>query len=254
MPPYGEYIPLTAAPTMPEAAPRPSGRSPIATIGLWAFAVASVLFLGLAGLTTWRWLDNNLLHWGIEDGKTTEVNSAELLERVRAFELASIKHSYDGHARVQDDKQLRAGPASFSLPSVVAGQRLDVNGRVTVTAGTDLAKVRPEDMQVTRQGKEVRVLITVPAPEILSAELVPGTMDIDTGQGVLSRFLNNRDLRDQAADQLATVAKKSALEQGILDDAAHETEQRLQQFLNSLPQTGSDRVTYVVVSRPPTVQ
>jgi len=83
---------------------------------------------------------------------------------------------------------------------------------------------------------------------------VPGTMDIDTGQGVLSRFLNNRDLRDQAADQLATVAKKSALEQGILDDAAHETEQRLQQFLNSLPQTGSDRVTYVVVSRPPTVQ
>jgi hypothetical protein len=141
----------------------------------------------------------------------------------------------------------------------MAGQSLDVTGDVTVTAGVDLAKLRPEDMQIARQGRDVQVLITVPAPELLAAELVPNTLDMDTSRGILTRIkttagFDEKDLRDQAADQLVLVAKRSALEQGILDDAARETERRLQAFLNGLPQTGDERVSYVVVARPPAAQ
>jgi hypothetical protein len=259
MPPYSQYVPATPAQPQPGEPPRPRGRSPLATLGLWSFALASLLLLGLSGLMTWRWVDRNLLHWGIEDGKTTQVNSVELLERVRAFELATVKHTYGGEAQIDAAKVLSAGPARLSLPSWMAGQRLDVRGNVIVTAGVDLARVRPEDMQITRQGRDVQVVIAIPAPELLSAELMPNTMDMGTSQGLLTRIktsvgFDEKDLRDRAADQLIMVAKQSALEQGILDEAALETERRLQAFLNGLPQTGDGRVTYVVVARPPAEQ
>ena len=47
------------------------------------------------------------------------------------------------------------------------------------------------------------------------------------------------------------MARSTAVEQGILNDAAREAERRLQGFLQSLPQTGSERVTYTVVVREP---
>jgi len=259
MPPYGEYVPTTQTRPQPAEPPRTPGRSPIATLGIWTFALASLMLLGLSGLMTWRWVDRNLLHWGIEDGKTTEVNAAELLERVRAFELTTVKHTYGGNAEVDAAKVLSAGPARLSLPSWMAGQELKVTGNVTIAAGVDLARVRPEEMQITRQGRDVQVVITVPAPEILSAELVPNTLNMDTSQGLLTRIkttagFNEKDLRDRAADQLVVAAKGSALDQGILDEAARETERRLQTFLNALPQTGDGRVTYVVMARPPAEQ
>jgi hypothetical protein len=166
-----------------------------------------------------------------------------------------VKHTYDANAQVDVDKVLSAGPLRASLPPWMAGQSLDVTADVTVAAGVDLSKVRPEDMQVVREGNDVRVLITVPAPELLSAELVPDTLDMDTNQGLLTRVttsigLNERDLRDAAADQAILIAKQSAIEQGILDDAAREAELRLQTFLNSLPQTGDERVIYQIVARP----
>ena len=259
MSPYGQYVPATPARSQPAEPPRTPGRSPLATIGVWSFALASLLLLGLSGLMTWRWVDRNLLHWGIEDGKTTQVNSAELLERVRAFELTTVKHTYGGDAHVDAAKIFSAGPARLSLPSWMAGQKLEVSGKVTIAAGVDLARVRPEDMQITRQGRDVQVVITVPAPELLSAELVPNTLNMDTSQGVLTRIkttagFDEKDLRDRAADQLVVAAKRGALEQGILDEAAREAERRLQAFLNALPQTGDGRTTYVVVARPPAEQ
>ena len=63
--------------------------------------------------------------------------------------------------------------------------------------------------------------------------------------------LSEKDLHDVAADQVVLIAKQSAAEEGILDDAAREAESRLQAFLNSLPQTGDAPVTYQVVARPP---
>jgi len=252
MPELTQYIPTTPARTQPEKG-RASG---VSRAGAWFFALAGLLLLGLSGLIAWRWVDRNMLHWGIDDGKTTQVNSAELLERVRAFELATVKHTYDANAQVDASKVLNAGPLHTSLPSWMAGQKLGVTADVAIAAGVDLSKVRPEDMQVVRDGNGVRVLITVPAPELLSAELVPSTLDMDTSRGFLTWLktsvgLNEKDLRDIAADQVVLIAKQSAADQGILDDAAREAESRLQTFLNSLPQTGDAPVTYQVVARPP---
>ena len=251
MPEFTQYIPTTPARPQPEKG-RTSG---VGRAGAWFFALAGLLLLGLSGLVAWRWVDRNLLHWGIDDGQTTQVNSAELLERVRAFELATVKHTYDANAQVDASKVLNAGPLHASLPSWMAGQKLDVTADVAVAAGVDLSKVRPEDMQIVRDGDAVRVLITVPAPELLSAELVPSTLDMDTSRGFLTWLktsvgLSEKDLRDIAADQVVLTAKQNAAEQGILDDAAREAEARLQTFLNSLPQTGDERVTYQVVARP----
>jgi hypothetical protein len=256
---FTQYIPVR--PVQPEPEKPLRDRSRIAgRVGIWFFALASLLLLGLSGLMAWRWVDRNLLHWGIEEGRTTQVNSADLLQRVRAFELSTVKHTYSSHAQVDAGQILNAGPVRTSLPSWVAGQKLDVTAKVSVAAGIDLSNVRSEDMQIVRQGKnDVRILITVPAPEILSAELVPSSLDMETSAGVITRIrtsvgLSETDLRDQAADRVILLAKQSAIEQGILDDAAREAELRLQTFLNSLPQTGTDRVTYQIVARPPRAQ
>lgn len=255
-----QFIPAGPQPATPVPPAQPAGGSdPVRRAGVWFFALAALVLFGLSSVIAWRWLDANVLHWGVGEGTTTEVNQAELLERVRAFELGTVKHTYRGNAHIEAGKVLNAGPARVSLPGWVAGQSLDVKGNAIVTAGVDLAKVRPEDMQVTRQGRETRVILTLPSPEILSAELVPNTLDMDTGSGFITRItsslgISEKDLRDRAADQVIAVSKESALERGILDDAARESEQRLQRFLNSLPQSDGERVVYIVQTRAPAQQ
>lgn len=239
----------------PSGEHRRSGGAAAGKAGVWFFMLAALLLFGLSAVVTWQWLDRNVLHWGVAEGRTETVNHAALLERVRAFELATVKHTYAGQAHVDATKMLNAGPVRLPLPGWAAGQQLDVTGKVTVTAGVDMSRVRPEDMQVTRQGKETRVLIRVPAPAVLSTELVPNSLDMSTSSGVLTRVgravgVHERDLRDRAADQVMLTARDTALQQGILDDAARETERRLQGFLQSLPQPGG-RVTYVVEVAPP---
>ena len=253
---------------VPAPAPWPDGDerraerpgTTVGRLGVWFFTLAALLLLGLSGLVAWRWVDRNLLHWGVKDGPTQTVNQAELLQRVRAFELATVKHTYAGEAHIDATKVLNAGPKRVALPSFLAGQQLDAKGNVTVTAGVDLSRVRPEDMEVTRQGRDVRVTIRVPAPEILSAELVPNTLDMSTNAGIATRLRQaiglkeEQDLRDRAADEVVLVARETAIQQGILEEAAREAERRLEAFLQSLPQSGNERITYIVEVRPPSHQ
>jgi hypothetical protein len=75
MPELTQYIPTTP----PRAQPEKGRASGVSRAGALFFALAGLLLLGLSGLMAWRWVDRNLLHWGVDDGKTTQVNSAELL-------------------------------------------------------------------------------------------------------------------------------------------------------------------------------
>ena len=239
---------------LPTEEQRPKRGWSAGRVALWSFAAASLMFLALASVTTWRWLDNNLLHWGVADKPEQTVDRVELLRRIQAFELATIKHTYSARAHVEAPKELQAGPQRVSLPLWAAGQQLDVKAKVTVTAGVDLSRVRPEDMEVIREGRDTRVIIHVPAPQVLSTELVPNSMDMSTRTGVLTRIgqavgKEETDLRDRAADEVGRVARDEAIQQGILDEAARETERRLQDFLQALPQTGG-RVIYVVKVEP----
>ena len=220
-------------------------------------AVSVLAFLVLSTFATWKWLDHNVLHWGVEDSRVTRVDRTELIEKLRAFEVVTVKHSYNTKAGTEVEKELRAGPIQVSLPGWLAGQQLDVRGEVTVAAGIDLSGLTPDDIEVVRGADGVHVIINVAEAKLTSTALVPGTMDIDTNQGVLTRFrsrigLEEKDLRDQAVDRLVQAAEQAALKDGILLDAAREASNRLGAFLGSLPQTGSQKVTYEIrVSQPP---
>ena len=60
----------------------------------------------------------------------------------------------------------------------LAGQKMEVNGKVTVTAGADLSQLKQEDISVTKQGDRVVVTVNVPAPQVFSAEPVANSIDI----------------------------------------------------------------------------
>jgi hypothetical protein len=250
---YTQYVPAPD-PHDPDPLDQPGNGGSLGRVLLCGF-LGVLLLLGVAGWFTWRWVDQNLLHWGLADGPTQTINESELLRRVQAFELTTVKQTYASHSEIDVSQKLNLGPKSVGLPSFLAGQRLKAKGQATITAGVDLSRVKPEDMQVTRDGKNVQVALTLPPPQVLSSALEPGTLDLSTSSGMLNRFgqavgLNEQDLRDRAADEVTLAAREQALEQGILLDAAQEAGRRMQAFLQSLPQTGSERVTYVVTVRP----
>lgn len=252
----GQEMPFGTPAGAPEPVERPAkGGFSAGRAAAWIFLATSLLFLGLGAVVTWRWVDGNFLHWGIAEGEEEAVDHAVLLERVRAFELATVKHTYGTEARIETQNVLNAGPRRITLPGFLAGQSLDVEADVVITAGVDMARVQPEDMEIICQGKLCQVTIRVPAPEILSAEIVPNSLDMSTSEGLITRLgIGEKDLRDRAADQVVIVAKEQAIRQGILTDAARETERRLQAFLQSLPQTGDGKITYTVITREPATQ
>ena len=55
--------------------------------------LALLMLVVLGGWTAWRWLDANLLHWGIGEGRTTVVDSAELLDAIYDH-IARSKFAY----------------------------------------------------------------------------------------------------------------------------------------------------------------
>ena len=132
--------------------------------------------------------------------------------------------------------------ADFGLPSWLAGQKMQVNGRVTVTAGADLSQLKKEDISVTRQGDRMLVTLNLPAAQIFSAEPVANSIDIETSQGMLTRF------RSRVGAFI--FAKDGAVKNGLLTDAQRETQWRLEGFLNSLPGAGDGHVIYVVHVQP----
>ena len=210
-----------------------------------------LLFLALSAYVTWQWFDRNFLHWGIEDSKVTRIETTELVEKLRAFELVTVKYRYEANAGTDVDKSLRAGPASVSLPGWVAGQTMDVQGEVLVSAGVDLSTLTPEDIEVVRSGSETRVIIHVPEPRVTSTEIIGGTFDVDTSQGLLTRAksrigLGDKDLRDEAPDRLVQAAEASAVQSGILVEAGQETRLRLEQFLGDLQQSTGGSAVYEV--------
>jgi hypothetical protein len=220
------------------------------------FTIAALLAMAFSAFIGWRWFNGNVLSLGIHDGDTTVVNQALLLEKVRAFEIVSIKHTYQSNASINAAKDFNLGVTDVGMPSWLAGQKMQVNGKVQVTAGADLSQVKPEDIVVARQGKDVQVTIFLPSPQLLSAEPLANTVDIETSQGVLTRMrtrigLSEKDLKDNALDRLIAVAKDGALKNGLLNDAQRETQWRLEGFLNSLPRTGDSHVTYIVKVRQP---
>jgi hypothetical protein len=145
---------------------------------------------------------------------------------------------------------------SFGLPGFLAGQELDVKAEVTVSAGVDMAQIRPEDIEVIDQGGGSVVVIRIPPSQITSTEINPESFDISTDQGLFTRMqgavgLGDKDVRDGAVAAVTSIAQEEALKGGLLEQASLEAKKQLQEFLQALPQGEGQHVTYLVEFQAP---
>ena len=237
-----QYIALQSAP----AAPFPGSR-----IVKVAAGATAVVLIAIGALVSWRWVDGTLFGVGIEDAGATTVDEAQLLERVRTFELVTTRDAYDTRSNTDFQKRLNLGVKKFGLPGFLAGEELDVEARVNVSAGVDLATIRPEDIEVVSQGDSAVVVIRIPRAELMSTEIDAESFDISTSQGLFDRIggavgLGGRDVRDGAVEAVTSIAREEALAGGLLNEASIAAREQLQGFLQSLPQGEGQQVVYLV--------
>lgn len=230
------------------------GFSPWRAAG-WLTLLGTLAVIGLTAYVGWGLLDKYLFSLGIEDAGQETVNEAELLAQVQAFELVTLKNTYDTESQTEFKQRLNAGITKIGLPGWVAGQELEVKAEVTVAAGVDLSQVRPEDIRVIQQGKDAVVVIRIPEADITSTEVNADTFDISTSAGLLTRFrrsigLGERDVRDPSVGMVTDLAREQAIKDGIIAQATEEARARLQAFLQGLPQTGDGETTYLVELQP----
>jgi hypothetical protein len=231
-----------------------SNATPFRSLG-WGLSFALIAFAALGAFLSWRWIDDHILSLGIEDAGTTTVNTAELAERVQSFELVTMKDTYDTRSNKDFHQRLNLGLTKVGLPGFIAGQELDVEARVRVSAGVDLSQVTPEDIEVIQNGDDAVIVVRIPEAQLTSTEVEAESFDIDTSAGLLTHFRNTvglegKDVRDDALESVTAVAREEALRSGITDEATHAAREQLQSFLQSLPQTGDGTTTYLVEVQP----
>jgi hypothetical protein len=231
-----------------------SNATPFRSLG-WGLSFALIAFAALGAFLSWRWIDDHILSLGIEDAGTTTVNTAELAERVQSFELVTMKDTYDTRSNKDFHQRLNLGLTKVGLPGFIAGQELDVEARVRVSAGVDLSQVTPEDIEVIQNGDDAVIVVRIPEAQLTSTEVEAESFDIDTSAGLLTHFRNTvglegKDVRDDALESVTAVAREEALRSGITDEATRAAREQLQSFLQSLPQTGDGTTTYLVEVQP----
>lgn len=218
--------------------------------------VVVLVFAVLGAFVAWRWVDGNLLGIGLEDAGQTTVDEAQLVERVKAFELVTTRDTYDTRSNTDFHKRLNLGVKTIGLPGFIAGEELDVKAQVEVAAGVDLAGITPEDIEIISNGDGSVVVVRIPQAQILSSQIDPDSFDISTGQGLLNRIgssvgLGGKDVRDGAVGAVTSVAQDEAIRGGLLTEASVAAKEQLQAFLQSLPQGEGERVTYLVEFQAP---
>ena len=193
---------------------------------------------------------------GLEDAGATTVDEAQLVERVRAFELVTTRDTYDTRSNTDFHTRLNLGVKTIGLPGFIAGEELDVKAQVEVAAGVDLADITPEDIEIISNGDGSVVVVRIPQAQILSSQIDADSFDISTGQGLLNRIgssvgLGGKDVRDGAVGAVTSLAEDEAVRNGLLTEASLAAKEQLQAFLQSLPQGAGEQVTYLVEFQAP---
>ena len=106
------------------------GPSPLRVAG-WLLVIAALVVLLIGGWVGWRWLDANVFNLGVEDAGQVTVDRAQPLSSVRAFELVTVKNSYDrkmistGGLGAADANRTTPGmPTQTSNASVMVPQKV----------------------------------------------------------------------------------------------------------------------------------
>lgn len=142
-------------------------------------------------------------------GRSTriDVSSAAVVDRIRQLSrLETVEFSLD--------KIIVGERGTPYLPDFLAGEKLLLIAHGEVTAGVDLAQLKPGDVQVHGDAVDVRL----PAPQVLSTRLDNAHTQIysrTTGLLVSADPNLETQTRQAAEDQIT----KAALDDGILDKA-----------------------------------
>ena len=230
---------------------RAPGPSPVRVAG-WLLVIAALVVLLFGGWVGWRWVNSNLFSLGVEDAGQVTVDRAQLLSSVQAFELVTVKNSYDSNSHTEFKKRLNAGFTKLQLPGWIAGEELNVKAKVTVAAGVNLRQVSASDIEVLREGAEPVVVIRIPEATILSTEIDAQSFNLSTSAGLLTKVgqtvgIGGGDVRDGSVAGVTSAAQKQAVADGILAHATQEARTQLQAFLQALPQAGGGaHVLYLV--------
>ena len=151
---------------------------------------------------------------------------------VRSFKISSLTYRYTNIIYREGVQKL--GDFNIPFTKTYLGVRYD---------GTMDIGIDAEQMTVTYSGEDVT--ITLPPTKILSHSLVHGTMevlfDVDTpfARNSVSDYNQLFDSEQQAMEQ-------RAIEAGMLDTAAANAKQQMQDFVASLP--GMENYTVTVKS------
>ena len=130
-----------------------------------------LLFLALPAYLTWQWVDRNFLHWGVEDSKVARIETTELVEKLRSFEVVTVKYRYEATAETDVDKSLRAGPLVRAMPGVLAQE---VHMRRTLLDSRCLGDILRTDRIRTEEIRNVDL-------HTLRLNLTPGSGSRSTG-------------------------------------------------------------------------
>jgi hypothetical protein len=141
----------------------------------------------------------------------TIVSAPTVVEKVqRLNRLETVVYSLDTVVESSESNPV--------LPDVLAGDRLLMIVHGTTTAGVDLSKLKPEDVQITEGGDGRTVQITLPQSEVFTTAIDNQKSRVyarDTGLFVSADPNLETLTRQKAEKQL----QQAALSDGILDAA-----------------------------------
>lgn len=226
----------------------PHGRIPIPFGGKIKWAIISV-----AALVLLAWASGRFGWIGIESETTEEreIDKAALVGRIKTAELVSTKDTLDVQINLSLGDKLKVGPIKWKPPGWVSGENLDVGAKVQIAAGVSLKDLSEKDITVRRGADGVReVEVFVPEPEVFSAEIVKGTLNMDVDEGLLQKLgISRKHAENKAADELNDAAKQRAREGGTLDQAARDSKEQLERILNAIPSEDGHPTRYIVTVR-----
>jgi hypothetical protein len=169
------------------------------------------------------------LAWWLARGSSARIDTSRpaIVQRIQQLQrLETVVYGMD--------KIVAGGQESRYLPRLLAGDRLLLIVYGEVTAGVDLGKIEPAQIEVTGRS----VLIGMPPAEIFASRIDnERTRVYSRGTGLFTRPDPNleSDVRKEAERQI----RQAALDGGILQTAATNARATLLTFLQGL---GFDRV------------
>lgn len=141
----------------------------------------------------------------------TVVSAPTVVEKVqRLNRLETVVYSLDTVVESNESNPL--------LPDVLAGDKLLMIVHGQVTAGVDMSKLKPEDVQITENGDGRSVQVTLPPSEVFTTSIDETKSRVyarDTGLFVKADPNLETITRQKAQAQL----QQAALTDGVLDTA-----------------------------------